>query len=164
MVCKLGEGAYGEVSQAKSADFGTVAVKWLKVLLLVLYCLRERCWDLILKNCIAAVLLVICGIHQASKKDGHGMSFWKEADTLAGLNHPNVLRFYGVVVDDADDSMVVGIMTEFMSRGSLSALLKARTSYLSLRERLDIALQVASGMAYLAKMDVVHVRGVGVAW
>lgn len=87
------------------------------------------------------------------------MSFWKEADTLAGLNHPNVLRFYGVVVDDVDDSTVVGIMTEFMSRGSLSTLLKGRTNYLSLRERLDIALQVASGMAYLAKMDVVHVRG-----
>lgn len=31
VVRKLGEGAYGEVSQAKSADFGTVAVKWLKV-------------------------------------------------------------------------------------------------------------------------------------
>lgn len=89
------------------------------------------------------------------------MSFWKEADTLAGLNHPNVLRFYGVVVDDMDDSTVVGIMTEYMNRGSLSVLLKARTTYLSLRERLDIALQVASGMAYLAKMDVVHVCGGG---
>ncbi len=94
---------------------------------------------------------------QASKKDGHGQSFWKEADTLAGLNHPNVLRFYGVVVDDVDECTVVGIMTEYMNRGSLSALLKARAAYLSLKERLDIALQVASGMAYLAKMDVVHV-------
>ena len=50
---------------------------------------------------------------------------------LASLNHPNVLRVYGVVVADAPpgleslgspvDRPVVGIMTEYMRGGSLSA-------------------------------------------
>ena len=53
---------------------------------------------------------------------------------LAGLNHPNVLRVYGVVVADAPagldglgnvgspvDRPVVGIMTEYMRGGSLSS-------------------------------------------
>jgi serine/threonine protein kinase len=55
---------------------------------------------------------------------------------LASLNHPNVLRVYGVVVVDPPaglgplgspgsplDRTVVGIMTEYMRGGSLSAFL-----------------------------------------
>ena len=51
---------------------------------------------------------------------------------LASLNHPSVLRVYGVVVADSPastldsigspvDRPVVGIMTEYMRGGSLSA-------------------------------------------
>jgi len=71
---------------------------------------------------------------QPGKEAGSAHSFWKEAEMLASLNHPNVLRVYGVVVADCSagmDSMgvlgspverpVVGIMTEYMRGGSLSS-------------------------------------------
>jgi serine/threonine protein kinase len=64
------------------------------------------------------------------------VAFWREAEMLASLNHPNVLRVYGVVVVDPPtgvgqlgssgsplDRTVVGIMTEYMSGGSLSSFL-----------------------------------------
>ena len=43
---------------------------------------------------------------------------------LGGLNHPNVLRFYGVVVAGREDPAVIGIMTEFMRGGSLAQFLR----------------------------------------
>lgn len=50
---------------------------------------------------------------------------------LAPMNHPNVLRVYGVVLTDApagnlgspDDRQMVGMMTEYMGGGSLSSYL-----------------------------------------
>ncbi len=52
------------------------------------------------------------------------MKFWEEARMLAALNHPNVLRFYGVVTKEEKDQTVVGIMTEFMPGSSLSNYLR----------------------------------------
>lgn len=43
---------------------------------------------------------------------------------LASLNHPSVLHLYGVVVDNHHERNVVGIMTEYMRGGSLSAALR----------------------------------------
>ena len=70
---------------------------------------------------------------QPGNKAGSAHNFWREAEMLASLNHPNVLRVYGVVVDspiagpDSLDALgspidrpVVGIMTEYMRGGSLS--------------------------------------------
>lgn len=47
---------------------------------------------------------------------------------LAAVNHPNVLRFYGVVLESAHDPAVVGIMTEYMRDGSLAAWLRCDPS------------------------------------
>ena len=58
------------------------------------------------------------------RMERHSLSFWREAEMLAAVNHPNVLRFYGIVVESATDSTVVGIMTEYMRDGSLSAWFK----------------------------------------
>ncbi len=43
---------------------------------------------------------------------------------LSNLNHPNVLRFYGVVVESYAEANVIGIMTEYMKGGSLAAFLR----------------------------------------
>ena len=64
-----------------------------------------------------------CARAQPGKVQAHSASFWREADMLASLNHPNVLRFYGAVVASSDDPAVVGIMTEYMRGGSLSHFL-----------------------------------------
>lgn len=43
--------------------------------------------------------------------------FWNEAIKLADLHHPNVLAFYGVVLDGPGGS--VATVTEYMVNGSL---------------------------------------------
>ena len=58
----------------------------------------------------------------------HTESFWREAEMLAAVNHPNVLRFYGVVLESAHDPAVVGIMTEYMRDCSLAAWLRCDPS------------------------------------
>ena len=55
----------------------------------------------------------------------HTESFLQEAATLQKVNHPNVLRFYGVVVDSDAAQSVVGIITEYLPDGSLSAFLRS---------------------------------------
>ena len=51
-------------------------------------------------------------------------SFGAEAEVLASVNHPNVLRFYGVVTQSDDDPSVIGIMTEYVKGGSLADLIR----------------------------------------
>ena len=51
-------------------------------------------------------------------------SFGAEAEVLASVNHPNVLRFYGVVTQSAADPTCVGIMTEYMRGGSLADMIR----------------------------------------
>lgn len=51
-------------------------------------------------------------------------SFGAEAEVLASVNHPNVLRFYGVVTQSDEDPSVIGIMTEYIKGGSLADLIR----------------------------------------
>ena len=112
----------------------------------------------------------------------HSASFWREAALLADLNHPNVLRFYGVITDNGNGGggngkgggeggnggnggnggggggagSVVGIMTEYVRGGSLAQFLRASRSPLPLRLRCELALQAANGLAYLHELRIVH--------
>ena len=61
---------------------------------------------------------------QSDRVSKHMNSFWREAAMLSDLNHPNVLRFYGVVTESAADATVVGIMTEYIHGGSLAQFLR----------------------------------------
>ncbi|DBB06883.1 TPA: hypothetical protein ACH3X3_009542 [Trebouxia sp. C0006] len=118
---RIGEGAFGEVSLATCAIFGSVAVKWLK----------------------------------PGKVERHSQSFWREAEMLSNLNHPNVLRFYGVVVESYAEPNVIGIMTEYMKGGSLAAFLRTE-GWLDLKCRAEMALSAVNGLAYLHEMSIVH--------
>lgn len=51
-------------------------------------------------------------------------SFASEAEVLASVNHPNVLRFYGVLTQSERDPTIAGIMTEYIRGGSLSDLIR----------------------------------------
>lgn len=54
--------------------------------------------------------------------------FWNEAIKLADLHHPNVVAFYGVVLDGPDDS--VATVTEYMVNGSLRNALQKNERYI----------------------------------
>ena len=53
--------------------------------------------------------------------------FWKEAQILSSLHHPNVVSFYGVVRDGPDGSLAT--VTEFMVNGSLKQFLRKKDRY-----------------------------------
>ncbi|KAL4860150.1 putative serine/threonine-protein kinase SIS8 [Chlorella vulgaris] len=88
-----------------------------------------------------------------TKVERHWSSFWHEAELMSRLNHPNVLRFFGLVVDGP---MVVGIMTEFAAAGSLASYLRSGVGFIPLRQRAQLALHAVNGMAYLHSLKVVH--------
>lgn len=68
------------------------------------------------------------------KVEKHFQSFWNEAETLSWLNHPNVLRFYGIVTASRDNNMCVGIITEYVNGGSLSQLLGYVPSFIAFQK------------------------------
>lgn len=49
--------------------------------------------------------------------------FWKEAELLSSLHHPNVVAFYGVVKDKGKP---VATVTEYMVNGSLKQVLQKK--------------------------------------
>jgi fyn-related kinase len=67
------------------------------------------------------------------------------------LQHPNIVRFYGV----CSMEVPVYIITEFIKHNSLAEYLHGERS-LQLFQLMDIASQVAAGMAYLEEKNIVH--------
>jgi serine/threonine protein kinase len=53
--------------------------------------------------------------------------FWNEASKLADLHHPNVVAFYGLVLDGPGES--IATVTEFMVNGSLRHALQKNDKY-----------------------------------
>lgn len=96
-----------------------------------------------------------------SSKVERWTSFWREAELMSRLNHPNVLRFFGLVTQE---DYVVGIMTEFAASGSLATFMRRNQDgcggeggcYLSLKQRAHLALHAANGLAYLHSQRIVH--------
>ncbi|CAI9100951.1 OLC1v1038144C1 [Oldenlandia corymbosa var. corymbosa] len=80
--------------------------------------------------------------------------FWNEANILADLHHPNVVAFYGVVLDGPDGSFAT--VTEYMVNGSLRTALQKSERNLDKRKRILIAMDVAFGMEYLHGKKIVH--------
>lgn len=77
-----------------------------------------------------------------------------EAGMMAILRHPNVLQLFGCSLT----AQAIWIVSELCSLGSLRQLLDDRERALSLPVRLNLALQVAEGMAYLHAQDppIIH--------
>ncbi|XP_057809745.1 uncharacterized protein LOC131024241 isoform X2 [Salvia miltiorrhiza] len=72
-------------------------------------------------------------------------SFRQEVSLMKRLRHPNILLFMGAVMSLER----LGIVTEFLPRGSLFRLLQKSASKLELRRRVHMALDIARGMNYL---------------
>ncbi|RDX93364.1 Serine/threonine-protein kinase CTR1, partial [Mucuna pruriens] len=95
-----------------------------------------------------------CFAGKASEQERLRADFWNEAIKLADLHHPNVVAFYGVVLDGPGGS--VATVTEYMVNGSLRNALQKNGRNLDKRKRLLIAMDVAFGMEYLHGKNIVH--------
>ncbi|XP_065187802.1 tyrosine-protein kinase sid-3-like [Sycon ciliatum] len=80
-----------------------------------------------------------------------GREFRKEMALLHGLEHPNVMRFHGVVFDQPPYLVV-----DMCHRGTLSEELVLRGSAFLLMDLMQLAGQVAEGMKYLESKGLVH--------
>lgn len=71
---------------------------------------------------------------------------------LRSLHHNNVLRFIGVLYKEKK----LHLVTEFISGGTLRALLHDTTETLPWAQRTSFAKDIAAGMAYLHSMNIIH--------
>ncbi|CAN1810120.1 Serine/threonine-protein kinase EDR1 [Linum perenne] len=95
-----------------------------------------------------------CFTGRSSEQERLTVEFWREADILSKLHHPNVVAFYGVVQDGPGGTMAT--VTEFMVNGSLRHVLLSKERHLDRRKRLIIAMDAAFGMEYLHSKNIVH--------
>ncbi|KAK7347162.1 hypothetical protein VNO80_21689 [Phaseolus coccineus] len=95
-----------------------------------------------------------CFAGKPSEQERMRNDFWSEAIKLADLHHPNVVAFYGVVLDGPGGS--VATVTEYMVNGSLRNALQKSERIPDKRKRLLIAMDVAFGMEYLHGKNIVH--------
>lgn len=95
-----------------------------------------------------------CFTGRSSEQERLTVEFWREADILSKLHHPNVVAFYGVVQNGPGGTMAT--VAEYMVDGSLRHVLLRKDRYLDRRKRLIIAMDAAFGMEYLHSKNIVH--------
>ncbi|TKY51800.1 phosphorylation protein [Spatholobus suberectus] len=95
-----------------------------------------------------------CFSDRLSEQERLTKDFWREAQILSTLHHPNVVAFYGVVPDGPGGTLAT--VTEYMVHGSLRNVLMKKEKVLDRRKRLLIAMDAAFGMEYLHLKNIVH--------
>ncbi|XP_053190857.1 tyrosine-protein kinase Fgr isoform X2 [Scomber japonicus] len=79
-------------------------------------------------------------------------AFLEEAQIMKRLRHDKLVQLYAVVSEEP-----IYIITEFMSQGSLLDFLKdGEGQGLKLPQLVDMAAQIAAGMAYIERMNYIH--------
>ncbi|XP_042424819.1 uncharacterized protein LOC122012371 [Zingiber officinale] len=89
-----------------------------------------------------------------SEQEHAKTNFWNEACKLVNLHHPNVVAFYGIVLDGPGGS--IATVSEFVVNGSLRCALLKNEKMFDRRRCLLIAMDVAFGMEYLHSKNVIH--------
>ncbi|KAM9842813.1 tyrosine-protein kinase Lck [Aulostomus maculatus] len=81
-----------------------------------------------------------------------GEAFLAEANMMKDLQHPCLVRLFAVVTQEP-----ICIVTEYMENGSLVDYLKTtQGSSLSMNTLIDMASQVADGMAFIEQKNYIH--------
>ncbi|KAE9611087.1 hypothetical protein Lal_00016287 [Lupinus albus] len=123
---ELGSGTYGTVYHGKWRG-SDIAIKRIK------------------KSCFAG---------RYSEQERLTKDFWREAQILSNLHHPNVVAFYGIVPDGSEGTLAT--VTEYMVNGSLRHVLVKKDRLLDCRKKLIIAMDASFGMEYLHSKNIVH--------
>ncbi|XP_033738390.1 tyrosine-protein kinase Src42A-like [Pecten maximus] len=78
--------------------------------------------------------------------------FLAEAQIMKKLRHQKLIQLYAVCTQDEP----IYIVTELMRHGSLLEYLQGKGRSLKLPQLIDVAAQIASGMAYLESQNYIH--------
>jgi serine/threonine protein kinase len=87
---------------------------------------------------------------ESEEQVGYLARFRQEAKALGGLNHPNIITVY----EFGDEGGVAYLAMEFLEGRELRELIATR--YLDLTTAVDIAAQIAEGLAFAHARGVVH--------
>jgi serine/threonine protein kinase len=79
-------------------------------------------------------------------------SFYGEALITSSLDHPNIVKFYGICVKPPE----IGMVIEFCSHGNLKGSLARDPSMWTLQRKLHGALHAARAVEYLHSKSVIH--------
>ncbi|CAF94529.1 unnamed protein product, partial [Tetraodon nigroviridis] len=79
-------------------------------------------------------------------------SFQTEVKVLRCLDHPNVLKFIGVLYKDKR----LNLVTEYIKGGTLGEIIKKMDSNFPWNLRVSFATDIAAGMAYVHSMNIIH--------
>jgi len=87
------------------------------------------------------------------KASEHFEEFVQEASMLQSLNHPNIVRFFGIHTTSNGEHFLV---MEYMRKGSLDGVLQTEKNQIFLLDLLSMTKDAASGMVYLHEQGIVH--------
>ncbi|KAF5272860.1 hypothetical protein FQR65_LT00456 [Abscondita terminalis] len=77
--------------------------------------------------------------------------FEREIAIMKTLKHPNIVEILGVLEEPE-----ISLVMEFVHHGSLQSYLKIHRDYLTTKQLLKYACDIAQGMAYLVTKNIVH--------
>jgi activated CDC42 kinase 1 len=77
--------------------------------------------------------------------------FEKEVNAMHQLNHPNLIRLYGIVL-----SSPMMMVTELAAIGSLRDRMRKECGHTSISTLIEYAIQISQGMAYLESKRFIH--------
>lgn len=80
-------------------------------------------------------------------------SFLKEAHVLRHLNHPNIVRFMGVLFTKDNK---LNLILEHVSGGTLKDIIHNLNTVLPWKLRVGYAKDIAAGMEYLHSLNIIH--------
>ncbi|XP_064209259.1 LIM domain kinase 1-like [Anguilla rostrata] len=79
-------------------------------------------------------------------------TFLKEVKVMRCLDHPNVLKFIGVLYKDKR----LNFIAEYIKGGTLREIIKKMDSKYPWKQRVSFAKDIAAGMTYLHSMNIIH--------
>ncbi|XP_055736883.1 LIM domain kinase 1-like isoform X2 [Salvelinus fontinalis] len=80
------------------------------------------------------------------------MTFLKEVKVMRCLEHPNVLKFIGVLYKDKR----LNFIAEYIKGGTLREIIKKMDTNYPWNQRVSFAKDIAAGMSYLHSMNIIH--------
>ncbi|CAF3586255.1 unnamed protein product [Rotaria sp. Silwood1] len=123
---ELGSGAFGSVYKAK----------WIS---------KKR-----------SVACKVINVPRSNDADRLEKSFLKEIAAYAELSGAYILKTYGFTASRYGQGKRYMLIMEYMSRGSLSNLIQEKGDKISLRRKLDMAMNIASGIRKIHEHRMIH--------